>query len=95
MTTATDSYYANHSALCDWGHLADAAMRQLIRAGKPFTADDFNALMEPTGVEPTSRNAVGATFSVYRNRELIKPIGYTISTTPKRNGGVIRVWIGA
>lgn len=90
--TVTDAYYASDSILRDWARLADVAMRQLIRSGKPFTADDFNALMEPVDAEPTSRNAVGATFSAYCGRGLIKPVGYTKSTSPKRNGGVIRIW---
>lgn len=92
MTTITSAYYANSSIFRDWTRLADVAMRQLIRTGKPFTADDFNRLMEPVDAEPTSRNAVGATFSAYCARGLIKQVGYTKSTSPKRNGGVIRVW---
>ena len=48
--------------------------------------------MEPVDAEPTTRNAIGATFSAYRERGLIKPVGYTKSTSPKRNGGVIRIW---
>lgn len=95
MSTITDAYYANSSILRDWGRLADVAMRQLIRTGQPFTADDFNRLMDPVDAEPTTRNAVGSTFAAYRQRGLIKPVGFVISTSPKRKGGVIRQWIKA
>ena len=95
MTTVTDTYYANTSILRYWGRLADVAMRQLIRAGRPFTADDFNRLMAPVDAQPTTRNAVGSTFAAYRQRGLIKPVGFVISTSPKRKGGIIRQWIKA
>lgn len=91
MTTATDAYHAQFAAHRTWGEHADRVMRQLVKTGESFTADDFNQLM-PTDVKPTTRNAVGGVFQAWKTAGLIEVCGYQCSTNKKRKGGLIRRW---
>lgn len=59
-------------------------------SGLPFDADDLRRSLRAA---PTP-NQVGAAFRTARKLGLIKPIGFTESTTPSRKHSVIRVWRG-
>lgn len=95
MSTALDAYSAQFAVHREWGQVADQAMRQLVDAGRPFTADDVRALVEPTGIEPTTKNAYGGLFQAWMHAGLIVPVGAKTSTAKKRRGGLIRIWQAA
>lgn len=55
-----------------------------------ITADDMRTSLR----KPPHPNMIGAAFRAASSARIIRPIGYTESKTPSRNGGSIRVWIG-
>lgn len=59
-------------------------------SGLEFTADDLRKSFRP----PPHGNMTGAVFQAARKAGLIKPVGFTESTTPSRRHSVIRVWRG-
>lgn len=76
----------------DWWVHADRAMGKLIRAGEPFTADDFAGLMRDTEARPRTPNSIGSIFRTYATAGRIRRVGYRQSTQKRRKGGVIAVW---
>lgn len=83
---------ASPAALEDTTWKADA--RDWLKARAAFdiniTADDMRTSLR----EPPHPNMVGAAFRAAYSAKIIRPIGYTESKAPSRNGAVIRVWTG-
>ena len=59
-------------------------------SGLTFTAEDMRRSFR----QPHNPNQTGAAFKAACALKLIEPIGFVESTTPSRNGAVIRVWRG-
>jgi hypothetical protein len=81
----------------DWKRLARAAIEELARSGRPFTADDVIAIVGlPRPAEGSNRNnAVGAMISGAGRRRLIVKTGeYVTSRRPLSHARMIAVWVG-
>lgn len=72
----------------EWFEQARAELETVIASRHLFSADDLRLLL-PT---PGHANWWGVLFGAERNAGRIKPMGYTISRSKTRKGGVIRVW---
>ncbi len=81
---------ANGNADAWWRSCADAAISHLAALGRPFTADDVQALI-PAADHPSR---MGARFHVAVRAGVIHPIGYALSTRPSRHRGVQRLYRG-
>lgn len=75
-----------------WKPKAEAALDQLIREGRPFTADDLRALVDE---RPDHPNQIGALFIGASKRGEIRKIGYHQSTIKSRQAGLQAMWIAA
>lgn len=75
----------------DWYTAADRAVAHLAAEQRPFTADDVRAAID---VEPRHPNAWGGLFQYWKNRGLIRHIGFTRSRGAARHGAVTGVWQG-
>lgn len=74
----------------DWAADAHAWMLRWAASGLTFTAEDMRRSLR----EPPNPNQAGAAFRAACAAKLIRPVGFVESTTPSRNGAVIRVWCG-
>jgi hypothetical protein len=78
-----------------WASRANAAMRQLIEDGDPFTADDLVAITgwpDDRHASNGQNSAVGSMFQHYKRRGMIEACGVAQSKAPQRKGGMVRVW---
>lgn len=79
----------------DWMEDAHTAISALaarsIRTGQTFTADDLRKMIG----EPDHHNWIGASFQAAYKRGEIDQVGFTLSRSKSRRGGVIRVWRAA
>lgn len=71
-----------------WSEDAVATIIALSHAQSTVTAQDLSREMR----KPPHPNMCGAAFSAARTLGYIEAAGYTTSSTPSRNHGVIRVW---
>jgi hypothetical protein len=79
-----------------WKLAAAEAIRQLVAAGDPFTADEVWAMIEPLGVRTHEPNAMGAVFNAAARDGLITSDGmYRPSCRRKAHRRMVRVWRGA
>ena len=79
-----------------WKIAAAEALRQLVAAGEPFTADDVWAMIEPLGVQTHEPNAMGAVFNAAARDGLITSDGmYRPSCRRKAHRRMVRVWRAA
>lgn len=76
--------YANAGDV--WRRKAKARIRELIKAGVPFTSED---VVEKVGPAP-SRNAMGGLFNGYRDQ--MEVVGYTQASRPEAHARVLRIW---
>lgn len=67
----------------------EAAIRQLARGGKPFSANDARQIHGVRG------GVVGATFNALRAEKVIRPVGEETSTDRGTHGKRVALWIGA
>lgn len=74
----------------DWAADAQDWLRAWAASGLTFTAEDMRRAFRP----PAHPNQTGTAFKIACAAKLIEPIGFVESTTPSRNGAVIRVWRG-
>lgn len=82
---------ANGAASPEWKRKWDAAIRDLARAGEPFTADD----VRDRAGEPTDHpNACGARFNAAARSGLIERVGYRKSARPILHSHPIALWQG-
>lgn len=72
----------------EWFDLARAALDELIETRHLFSADDLRDQL-PT---PGHSSWWGALFAGAREAGRIKPMGFQISRTGSRKGGVVRIW---
>lgn len=74
--------------------LAIASIGYLAARGEPFSADDVRLQIgdPPAGVHG---NVLGALFSHYAKRNVIRRVDYRISAQKSGHGNLIRVWIGS
>ena len=89
---AEAAYYANIALHKNWHVAAERAMGYLVKTGCEFTADDLRRLLDQAG-EPSTPNAYGGLVMSWARRGLIRKVGFTNSTQPKRNGGVNAIWV--
>lgn len=73
-----------------WSDDAQDWLRLWAASGLTFTAEDMRRCFRL----PPTPNMTGAAFKAACAQKLIEPIGFVESTTPSRNGAVIRVWRG-
>ena len=73
-----------------WTDDAQDWLRAWGASGLTFTAEDMRRSFRPA----PNPNQIGAAFKTACASKLIKPIGFVESTTPSRNGAVIRIWTG-
>lgn len=79
-----------------WKMAAAEAIRQLVAAGDPFTADDVWAMIEPLGVRTHEPNAMGAVFNAAARDGIITSDGmYRPSCRRKAHRRMVRVWRAA
>ncbi len=79
-----------------WKKAAGMAIDYLIRAGKPFTADDVWQILEPLGVTTHEPNAMGAMFNAARREGKITSDGmYRPSCRRTAHRRMVRVWRAA
>lgn len=91
---AEAAYYAAIRAGATWYTAAEAAMKHLVDAGEPFTADDLRELLAEAG-EPPTPNAYGGLFLSWSRQGLISKVGGGPSRGVKRNGGYRARWVAA
>ena len=72
----------------DWMQLANDELTVLIETRHLVTADDLRPLVP----EPAHSNWWGALFNAAHKAGRIKPMGFQLSRTKSRRGGVVRVW---
>lgn len=72
----------------------EAALSELIREGKPFTADDVRRRVRPD-VAPHHPNVIGALMAGAATKGLIREIAWRRSTTRSRHAGRVAVWLSA
>jgi len=71
-----------------WAEDAVATIIGLAHSQEHLTAEDLARELR----RPPHPNMYGAAFTSARSQGLIEAAGYTISRTPSRHHGVIRVW---
>jgi hypothetical protein len=79
----------------DWRDLAEAAVREAAKTGKPFTA--YTLTGEPYNLpEPGHPNQWGALFSYMKRHNVVTTTerGFTTSGRPKTAGSAVREWVG-
>lgn len=81
---------AEHGATAFHRRAGEQALAELAATGDTFTSDTLHERMTVT----LPSNLVGALFRAAAARGEIEAVGYTQSTRPSRNAGVIRVWRG-
>ena len=72
----------------DWFDLANEALEHLIDTSYLFSSDDLRPLVPA----PPVANWWGALFTAAHKSGRIKPMGFQLSRTKSRRGGVVRVW---
>ena len=72
----------------EWMEAAEKAMFVLIGTGRTFTADD---LREITPV-PSNFNWPGLVFQSFEQQGYIAQVGFELSRSKSRRGGVLRRW---
>lgn len=72
----------------DWFDLANDEMDILINTRHIFSADDLRDKLPA----PAHANWWGALFGAAHKAGRIKPMGFQLSRTKSRRGGVVRVW---
>lgn len=76
-----------------WRSGADRALATCASSGHIFSADVLRD--DPYNLpEPRHPSAWGALFSAARAAGLIEHVGYDVSHTPSRRGGLLRTWRG-
>lgn len=89
-TTGVEAaYYAQYNVIDRWHAEAGKAMTELVKTGRPFTADDVRARVTE---KPTHPNAWGGLYREWRARGLIRAVGYRKATTKSRKGSIQTVW---
>lgn len=74
-----------------WRSCAEAAVRNLARTGRDFTADDVRALGMS---EPDHPNRWGGLFRWAARAGLVEEAGARRSSTVSRKASLVRVWRG-
>ncbi|MGP9760700.1 hypothetical protein [Corynebacterium sp. AOP12-C2-36] len=90
---AEAAYYASIRAGAPWATAAEAAMKHLADAGRPFSCDDLRELLADCGDPPTP-NAFGGLFISWSKQGLIQKVGGGSSRALKRHGGHRHLWRG-
>lgn len=72
----------------EWFHDANEALDYLIGSRHLFSADDLRDKL-PVPAHP---NWWGALFGAAHRSGRIKPMGFQLSRSKSRRGGVVRVW---
>lgn len=67
----------------------EAAIRQLARTGRPFSANDARKIHGVSG------GVVGAAFTALHKAKVIRPVGDEVSTQKRTHGHRIFQWVGA
>lgn len=78
-----------------WNHNAHTAMRRLMAADEPFTADDLLRMVgHPDGDHSANgrNSAIGSLFAQYSANGQIVAVDVAKSQAGARKGGLIRVW---
>jgi len=79
-----------------WKLAAAEAIRQLVAAGDPFTADDVWAMIEPLGVCTHEPRAMGAVFKAAARDGIITSDGmHRTSCRRENHRRLVRVWRAA
>lgn len=81
---------ANENADAWWRSCADTAIGYLASVGRPFSADDVQALIPPAD-HPCR---MGGRFHAAVRAGIVHPVGYTLSVRPARHRGVQRLYVG-
>lgn len=74
----------------DWPDDAQSWLRLWAASGLVFSAEDMRLYFRP----PPNPNQTGAAFKAACAAKIIRPVGAKESTTPSRNGALIRTWQG-
>lgn len=72
----------------DWQHLAMKQIESWADSGTTWDADDLRASLPPA----PSRGAAGAVIAHARRLGLIQSVGFAVSSSPSRHGGLQRRW---
>lgn len=81
-----------------WKKAAESVMDTLIKRGKPFSANDFNQMMEsmwPSIARTARPAAIGALFSRYSHSRRIVRVGVTRAERPTSHARLYPTWISA
>lgn len=75
----------------EWFELAHAALDAVLAEGRQFTTDDLRDKVPAPG----HPNWWGTFFAAARESERIKSIGFQLSKSRSRKGGILRIWTAA